>query len=105
MFTTLQAIKPLSLTGEYQSYETQDPMGFDWEPADSHSAVPVESLQEFVEDYDDAEAVALMLQAMKLELSEAAYSELLSDIDDDTLECPYSVVGWLQGAGYVTMSL
>jgi hypothetical protein len=46
-----------------------------------------------------------MLQAMKLELSEAAYSELLSDIDDETLECPYSVVGWLQGAGYVTMSL
>lgn len=99
MFTTLQAIKPLSLASEYQSY------GFDWEPADSYSAVPVEQLQSFVEDYDSAEAVALMLRAMRLELSEAAYSELLSDIDDDTLECPYSVVGWLQGAGYVTLSL
>ena len=100
---TLPTTLPLSLTAPYRCHVTQSEWGIDWEPVDEYSAIPVENLVSFAEDYEDSQAVALILAALRLEVSEQAYDEVVEELDTETLECPFATIGYLQAAGYVTL--
>lgn len=105
MYTTFPAVKPTTLTGEYNTHESTQEFGIDWEPINPYVAVPVETLSTFIEDYDESQAVALMLKVIQLEFSTAEFDELIADLrsEPDVTACPYATLGWLQSAGYVTL--